>query len=77
MNCSLFTFRAGDNRTALIRFFLYSAVLSNAFCEWTHSQVAHEHPIVTGTVEARFIGDDAVPFFIVLEVVVTAFHLYK
>jgi hypothetical protein len=32
---------------------------------------------VTGTVEARFIGDDAVPFFIMLEVVVTAFQLYK
>jgi hypothetical protein len=73
----MFTFRTCDNRTALIRFFLYSAVLSNAFCERTHSQVAHEHPIVTGTVEARFIGDDAITFIIVLEVVVTAFHLYK
>jgi hypothetical protein len=32
---------------------------------------------VTGTVETRFVGDDAVPFFIVLVVVVTALHLYK
>jgi hypothetical protein len=77
MKCFLITFRACYNRTALVGLLLDSAVLSDAFCEWTDTQVAHKHPIVTGTIKARLIGDDAVPFFVVLEVVIAAFHIYR
>lgn len=35
------TFRAGYNRTTLIRFFFNSAVLPDSFGEWAYSQIAH------------------------------------
>jgi hypothetical protein len=71
----LLTFRARDNRTALVRLLLDGAVLPDAFCEGTHSQITHQHPIVTGAVEAWLVGDDAIAFLVMLEVVITAFHV--
>jgi hypothetical protein len=74
-NCFLLTLRARDNRTTLIRFLLDRAVLSDALCEGTHSQVTHQHPVVACAVQARLIRDDAIAFFVMLEVVITAFHI--
>jgi hypothetical protein len=74
-NCCLLTFRTRDNRTTLIRLLLNCAVLSDALSEGTHSQVAHQHPVVAGAVEARLIGDDAITLLVMLVVVIATFHI--
>ena len=66
------TFRTRYNRTALIRFLLDGAVLSYGFGEGAHSQVTHQHPIVTGAIQTWLICNDTISFFITLKVIVTS-----
>jgi len=65
------TFRAGDGGTTLVRFLFYRTVLPNRFSERTNSEVAHEHGVVAGTVEAGLVGQDSIPFLVMRKHVVT------
>lgn len=45
-----YTLWACNDRTTLILSLLYNTVLSDWFCEGTHSKVAHEHSIMASTI---------------------------
>ena len=64
--------RASDDRAALIRTFLDGAVLADRLREGADPQVAHQHSIVAGAVQAWLVRDDSVAFVVVLVVVVAS-----
>lgn len=67
-----FTLGAGNHRTALVGLLLDGAVLTDCLGEGTHPQVAHEHTVVAGAVQAGFIRYYPVAFFVVQEIVVAS-----
>lgn len=66
------TFWAGDDGATLVGSLFDLAVLADGFGEGTDPQVAHEHPVVAGAVEAGLVRDYPVAFIVVLEIVVAS-----
>lgn len=66
------TFRACNNRTALILSLLYDAILPNRLRERTNAQIAHQHSIMASTIETWLVGDYSVTLAIMIIVVVAA-----
>jgi len=65
-------FGTSDDGAALARLLLDRAVLPDRSGKGTHLEETHEHRVVTGAIEARFVRDDPVPFVVVLEHVVAS-----
>lgn len=68
----MLTIGTRDDRTALVCPLLDRAVLTDRLRERAYPQVAHQHTVVAGAVQAGLVRHDAVSFAVVLEVVVTS-----
>lgn len=68
------TVRASNYGTTLVRSLLHRAVLAYSLCERTDPQVAHQHSVMTGTVETGLVRHDSVALAVVLEIVVASLH---
>lgn len=49
------TLGTGDDRTALVWLLLDGTILTDSLRERANPEVTHEHPVVTSTVQARFV----------------------
>lgn len=66
------TLGACDDRTTLVLTLLNHTVLTDGFGERTHAQVAHQHFVVAGAVQAWFVGQNTVAFCVVQVIVIAA-----